>query len=161
MSANGIYVKQHCKLTLTSYFTVFFLSRNAFQTWMIIIFLFQYLMRLTDNEKSKTFLMSSGCDTPPMLLISRTFSSCKSASLNSFMMASSALASPCLRTVLYTADLKSAGIVDSPLQWASNLLRASSIVVGSPLRPITPRTNPLKRASKWPKRCVGTLEDKG
>ena len=157
MPAYGIYVKHHCQLTLTSHFTVFFLLRNAFQTWMNIIFLFQYLMRLTDNEKSKTFLMSSGCDTAPMLLISRTFSSCKSASLNSFMMASSVLASPCLRTVLYTADLKSAAIVDSPLQWASNFLRASSIVVGSPLRPITPRTKPLKRASKWPKRNVGPL----
>ena len=57
-------------------------------------------LRLTDKEKSKTFLMSSGCVTVPMVLISRTLSSCKSAFLNSFIMASSEVASPFLRTVL-------------------------------------------------------------
>ena len=55
---------------------------------------------LTDKEKSKTFLISSGWVTVPMVLISRTLSSCKSAFLNSFIMASSVLASPFLRTVL-------------------------------------------------------------
>ena len=57
-------------------------------------------LRLTDKEKSKTFLISSGCVTVPMVLISRTLSSCKSAFLNSFIMASSEVASPFLRTVL-------------------------------------------------------------
>ena len=57
-------------------------------------------LRLTDKEKSKTFLISSGCVTVPMVLISRTLSSCKSAFSNSFIMASSELASPFLRTVL-------------------------------------------------------------
>ena len=109
-------------------------------------------LRLTDKEKSKTFLISLGCVTVPMVLISRTLSSCKSAFLNSCIMASSVLASQFLRTVLYTADLKSAGIVASPLQWASNLLWASVIVAEWPLRPRTPRTIPRKRASRWPKR---------
>ena len=60
----------------------------------------QIFSTLTDKEKSKTFLISSGCVTVPMVLISRTLSSCKSAFLNSFIMASSELASPFLRTVL-------------------------------------------------------------
>ena len=109
-------------------------------------------LRLTDKEKSKTFLISSGCVTVPMVLISRTLSSCKSAFLNSFIMASSEVASPFLRTVLQTADLKSAGIMASPLQWVSNLLRASLTVAEWLLRPRTPRTVPRKRASRWPKR---------
>ena len=106
----------------------------------------------TDMEKSNTLLISSGCDTAPIHLINRTFSSCKSASLNSFIMASKVTSSPCSRTVRYTADLKSAGMVVSPLQWASNLLRASVIVAGLPPCPIQPRTRPLKSESKWPSR---------
>ena len=40
----------------------------------------------------------------------------------------------------------------SPLQWVSNLLRASLTVAESLLRPRTPRTIPRKRTSRWPKR---------
>ena len=52
-------------------------------------------------------------------------SSCRSASFKSCITDSKVLPSPCLSTVLYTADLKSAGMVDSPLQCASNLFCAS------------------------------------
>ena len=103
--------------------------------------------RLTDNENSKTFLISPGWGTAPMVFINRTFSSSKSASLKRFVMASSVLASPCFITVLYTADRRSAGIVDSPLQWESNLSRASASV-GVSLRPMTLRAKPLRRASR-------------
>ena len=103
-------------------------------------------------EKSNTFLISSGCDTAPIHLINRTFSSCKSASLNSFNMASKLTSSPCLRTVLYTADLKSAGMVDSPAQWAWNRLRASARVAGWPYLPKRPIIRPRKRASRCPER---------
>ena len=64
------------------------------------------------------------------------------------------LTTPCLRTVLYTAALKYTGTVDSPLQCASNLLRASAKVGWSPLRPIQPNTRTLNSASKWPRTIV-------
>ena len=108
-------------------------------------------IKLTDMEKANTFLISSGCDTAPIHLINRTFSSCKSASLNSFIMASKMTSSPCLRTVLYTADLKSAGMVDSPAQWAWKRVRASARVAGWPYLPKRPIIRPLRRASRCPK----------
>ena len=104
--------------------------------------------RLTDIENFKIFLIRPGCDTAPIHLINRTFSSCKSASLNSFITNSKVLSSPYLRTVLYTADLKSAGMVDLPLQCASNLLRVLARDACSPLRPIQPSIRPFNNASK-------------
>ena len=111
------------------------------------------LKALTDMEKSKTFLMSSGCETAPMVLINRTFSSCKSASLNSFIMASSVAASPCLRTVPYTAERKSAGTVDSSLQWAWNLFLASATMSWRPNLPRQAIISPRRRASRCPNRA--------
>ena len=108
------------------------------------------LIKRTDKEKSHTFLIRSGCDTAPMHLINRTFSSCRSASFKSCITDSRVLPSPCLRTVLYTADLKSAGMVDSPLQCASNLFCASATVAGWPYLPKRPIIKPLRRASRWP-----------
>ena len=111
-------------------------------------------IRPTDIENSKTFLIRSGCDTAPIHLLNQAFSSCRSASFNSWPQSLKVLTTPCLRTVLYTAALKYTGMVDSPLQCPSNLLRASARVAWSPLRPIQPNTRPLKSASKWSRTTV-------
>ena len=111
-------------------------------------------IRPTDIENSKTFLIRSGCDTAPIHLINQTFSSCRSAYFNSWPESLKVLTTPCLRTVLYTAALKYTRMVDSPLQCASNLLRASARVAWSPLRPLQPNTRPLNSASKWPRTIV-------